>query len=458
MKRYRLKIAESDFRALERHAREHLPLEAAVFALIGVADRPNEVDILIRRVLSLDKDDYVQQLTYHLEVSTRAINGLAALCEANGLAALVCHAHGNASDYSSSDDFGEARVFSGIRPFVPRPLPMASLLFNKEGLRGRVWLPGRSRPVPLDEVIVIGRSIRRIRREPTDRDLVDAIFHRQALAFGEAGQRLIAGARVGIVGSGGTGSPTANQLARLGVRDIVVIDPDAWDPTNVTRVYGTAPAGTHDHRKKVERVVDHLKLVAPTSRIVPVPENVVLRSAAKRLLDRDVIFLCTDDHWGRSVVNQLAYQYLVPTVNLGVSIASGDGRITAARGVVDMLRPDVPCLWCRQTLRAERIAAESLPREMRKGLEREGYVEGLDEPAPAVISINTTVSGLAVTLFLQLLTDFMGEPGDIWRLNYEVLEGTVARGRSAVADSCVCRKVRAFGDLRPLPVLEEVPD
>ena len=118
----------------------------------------------------------------------------------------------------------------------------------------------------------------------------------------------------------------------------------------------------------------------------------------------------------------------------------------------------MPCLWCRQTLRADRIATESLPRLAREGLAREGYVEDLDEPAPAVISINTTISGLAVTLFLQLITDFMGQNGDIRRLNYEVLDGVVARGRSAIADECICRKVRAFGDLRPLPLLAEMPD
>lgn len=458
MKRYRLKMAAADLERLERSAREHMPLEAAVFGLVGTAERPNEMDILVRRVVPLATDDYVEQLTYHLEVSSRAVNGLAALCEANGLAALVAHAHGNEADYSPSDDHGEARIFRGLRSFIPAGAPLASLLFNADGIRGRLWLPSRSRPVAIDEIVVIGRSVRRTRRDPEPGDPADAIFGRQVLAFGEAGQRLISSARVGIVGSGGTGSATGEQLSRLGVRDIVMIDPDDWDPTNLTRVYGTSPSVRSDDRKKVERVVSDLKLIAPASRIRAVPQNVVLRSAASELLDRDVIFLCTDDHWGRSVVNQIAYQYLIPTINLGMSIRSREGEITAANGVVDMLRPDLSCLWCRQALRPERIAAESLPRTMRQDLEREGYIEGLDEPAPSVISVNTVLSGLAVTLFLQLMTDFMGERGEIWRLNYEILESTVSRGRSTVADPCICRKVRAFGDLRPLPVLDEIPD
>lgn len=61
------------------------------------------------------------------------------------------------------------------------------------------------------------------------------------------------------------------------------------------------------------------------------------------------------------MVNQLSYQYLIPAVNLGMRIASSEGTITEAVGVVDVLRPDVPCLWCNQTLRSGRIAGESMP-------------------------------------------------------------------------------------------------
>lgn len=458
MKRYRLKIAATDLERLEHLTHEHMPLEAAAFGLIGTADRPQEMDILVRRVVSLVADDYFEQLSYHLEVSPRAVNGLAALCEANGLAALVAHAHGNDADYSPSDDHGEARIFHGLRAFLPAEAPLVSLLFNTDGVQGRVWLPSRSRPVPIDEIVVIGRSVRRLLRDRRPVGRADAIFDRHILAFGQAGQQLISSARVGIVGSGGTGSAVGEQVARLGVGDIVVIDPDTWDPTNVTRVYGTFPSAGSDERMKVERVVSNLKLIAPASRIRAVPQNVVLRRAAGELLDRDVIFLCTDDHWGRSVVNQIAYQYLIPTINLGMSIRSREGQITAASGVVDMLRGDVSCLWCRQVLRPERIAAESLPRKEREGLEHEGYLENLNEPAPSVISVNTVLAGLAVTLFLQLVTDFMGESGEIWRLNYQILESTVSRGRSTIADPCVCRQVRAFGDLRPLPILDEIAD
>jgi hypothetical protein len=180
---------------------------------------------------------------------------------------------------------------------------------------------------------------------------------------------------------------------------------------------------------------------------------VVKTNAAKSLLDREVIFCCTDEHWGRSVVNQVAYQYLIPIIDMGVRIDAKDNKIRGAFGSVHVLRPDKPCLWCYEFLSADRIRAESLPKHERKSLLREGYVQDIDSAAPSVISLTTTLSGHAVSAFLQLITDFMGPAGDISRLNYFIMEGTVGRGSSDMKENCICKKVKGYGDLRALPTL-----
>ena len=142
-------------------------------------------------------------------------------------------------------------------------------------------------------------------------------------------------------------------------------------------------------------------------------------------------------------------------INLGVSIAANEGTISGATAVVDMLRPDRACLWCKQFLRADRIAAEGMPAKVREPLQREGYVEDIDTKTPSVVSTTTTIAGMAVTLYLQLLTDFMGEAGDISRQNYDILDGTVRQGKTKAALNCICHKVRAFGDLKSIPTLSD---
>jgi molybdopterin/thiamine biosynthesis adenylyltransferase len=466
MSPYRIKIVQEDLDKLRCLVNAKYPKEAAAFALAGVSIRGDDVTVLVRRPIEIPPEQYVYQTKHHLKISTQAINGLSALCEKNQLGVILCHSHPNEIPYSASDDFGEGRIVEVLRQFIPANAPTASVLFCPGGFRARIWMPGSTIPTPISELVIVGRHLQRIRLEEHRKvqEAVPEIYDRQVRALGEDGQRLIAKTKVGIVGVGGTGSPTAEQLVRLGVRDLVLIDPDIFEPSNVTRVYGAfAPSGLRQILKvlkgppsKVGLVRRHLRRINPAISVRIIMQNVVVRNAVDQLLDRDIIMLCTDDHWGRSIVNRLAYQYLIPVVNMGVRIDAHEGSITGAVGTADILRPGTPCLWCKGALQAERIATESIPKIARRDRVRQGYVQDLETPAPSVVSMTTVVSGLSVSLFLQLATDFMGENGEVARLNYHPLQSTVGRGMTEIQDKCICRQVKAFGDLKDLPLQEDL--
>ncbi len=462
MRYYRLKITEKDFEELKDLVFGNLPLETGAFALAGVAEFNNGTDILIRRPIAIPKEMMPVQNEYHLELTTQAINGLISLCEANSLGAVFCHSHNSGLLYSPSDDYGEQRIANVIRKFIPSMAPIASLLFSPDGVTGRIWLPDQNTPISLNEIIILGRSTRRIQlgHRSINKLPYDLIYDRQVRAFGTTGQVIITKSKVGIVGLGGTGSPIAEQLARLGVKDFVLVDPDHIDPSNLTRVYGTFSqtikrAQTRPELK-VNIIKDQILRISPKSKVLSVPSSVVVTKAAENLVDRDIIFLCTDEHWGRSIVTQIAYQYMIPTINLGARISSDNGTISHAVGTIDILRPDLPCLWCKQFLSPERIAAESMPVGYRKTLHKEGYVDDIDTETPSVISLTSTIASMAVSLFLQQMTDFMGSNGEIYRLNFNMLDGQTWRGKTNIKQGCVCQKSKALGNLGVLPTISEL--
>jgi molybdopterin-synthase adenylyltransferase len=63
-------------------------------------------------------------------------------------------------------------------------------------------------------------------------------FHRQVLALGADGQAALETVVVGVVGLGGTGSIVAARLAHLGVRDLVFVDRDRVETSNLPRIVG----------------------------------------------------------------------------------------------------------------------------------------------------------------------------------------------------------------------------
>src|SRR5262249_14777387 len=138
--------------------------------------------------------------------------------------------------------------------------------------------------------------------------------------------------------------------------------------------------------------------INPNIIIATCQDSVLLTKVAKKLCDTDFVFCCTDSHGSRAVLNQLAYQYLIPMIDMGVVIAAPEQHITHIQGRVQMLAPALACLVCGNLLDAEQIR-----RDMLTDFERQAdpYIPGHEEPAPATISLNSTASSIAVTMFLN---------------------------------------------------------
>jgi len=458
---YSIKITREDLDNLNKILYKYSPRENAAFLLVGKADNKNSVYFPVRRIIEIPDSEFKIRDNAHLEISPRAINGIISLCEANKLGAIVCHSHPKLSmhDYSSSDDFGEKRIAEVFHNCLPEH-PFASLLLTDRGYKGRYW-PFKRQPKIINRIKVIGRYIGNIDliKEESGQSVDTELYDRQVLALGELGQIKIAKTKVGIVGVGGTGSAVAEQLVRLGVKDFVIVDKDYFDSSNLTRVYGSF----HEHLpsllakkfvklryKKVTMLKKHLFRIKRNVRVIPIFGNTVMTEVCRLLLDRDIIFSCTDDHWGRSILNQIAYQYLIPIINIGVRVDSRDKKITGGTGSLHVLRPGSPCLWCYEYLKADIIYSESMLKKERNKLLAEGYVEGLETKAPSVISFTSTMASLATAIFLQMVTDFMGEDGVVSHFRYDIMVGDVRRGRVEPLSDCICKKVKAFGDFKSL--------
>src|SRR5207249_1860878 len=125
------------------------------------------------------------------------------------------------------------------------PEKHGSLLFTLTDVAGRV--PGGRHFSSLDRLVVVGPRIfglNLVKAKKVSSPRVSVAHDRQVLAFGTAGQELLGQLRIGIVGLGGTGSAVAVQLVRLGVRKFVLVDPDTFEASNLSRLYGSRFADT----------------------------------------------------------------------------------------------------------------------------------------------------------------------------------------------------------------------
>jgi hypothetical protein len=199
---------------------------------------------------------------------------------------------------------------------------------------------------------------------------------------------------------------------------------------------------------KVSVAARHIGTIRSNTKAEAVNGSVLLADTARRLVDVDFFFCCTDSHGSRAVLNQVAYQYLIPCIDIGVSITVQRDTVTHITGRVQMLAPGLGCLTCAGLLDPDAVRRD-LMSEYERGADP--YFIGGHEPQPAVISLNGTVVSLAVTMFLAAVT---GIPADARYQLYNGVAGTVRAVTHTPDHTCiVCSPTGSLarGNEWPLP-------
>jgi molybdopterin/thiamine biosynthesis adenylyltransferase len=285
----------------------------------------------------------------------------------------------------------------------------------------------------------VGVHVRRYGSDDGDSErAADDRYDRQIRAFGADGQRLLRSLTVAVVGLGGIGSFVATELAHLGVGRMVLIDHDIVDESNLNRLVGAGSSVIG--RNKVAVARSAIRRANPECNVTISRGDVTDLVVARKLFDADFVVLCTDGHASRAVVNQIAYQFYVPTIDVGVAIHVSDGHISSITGRVQMLAPGLPCLVCTRLLDPQRVRWELQRPETRAS---DPYFVGASAPQPAVISLNGTVASAAVTMFLSATT---GIPSDARWVHYDAMRGSMRPLTFAPQTDCiVCSEQGALG-------------
>jgi hypothetical protein len=273
--------------------------------------------------------------------------------------------------------------------------------------------------------------------------LKQEMYDRQERALGKENQKKLQELKVSVSGAGGTGSPLAVQLARMGIKKLRLIDKDVIDKTNLPRVYGS---NENDIGKsKVAVLKKHIESFSK-AKVETIQANIATRDVVSELIDSDVIFACTDNLTSRSILNDISMQYFIPLIDVGCRIHKNkNGSINQAIMKVQVVTPDTACLWCTGTLDGKIIMQESLSEEEKKKLAKEGYYEDV-EKQPSIITMTTMASSMALNKLLGLLGVYGNDYDSLTQI--ELKDGFMINTNSPPKDNCICQKRRGMTDKR----------
>ncbi len=412
----------------------------AILFMSAVTLPDGQLRFIVKDVEFPEDEHYSCRDEVSAELKPEYVARVSKIAKRNAWSIAFLHSHpgGASPDFSPIDDRGEMPLAKFLAVRMPG-VRHCSVVVSAGGWRGREL--GAKTPT---RIVSVGSLVETL-IEPSETQDTALRFDRQVRALGAVGQKRLELQRVAIVGLGGTGSIAAEQLAYLGVRKFILIDPDQLETTNLNRVVGSTPADVGRFKTDVAREL--INAVAPTAEVQQVRGDVTRTATARQLLAADFIFSCTDSHGSRAVIQQVAYQYLIPCIDVGSVIAATDGRIEGIHGRIQALVPGFPCFTCSGLLDSEQVRRDMMTAEERK---QDPYILGAHEPAPAVISINATVISLAMTMFLAMT---VGVPSEGRYILYNARSPSlrsVTISRNPDCYICSSQGVLAKGDSQPL--------
>ncbi len=165
-------------------------------------------------------------------------------------------------------------------------------------------------------------------------------YHRQRLVdgIGDRGQLAISNSTVAIVGVGALGCMSASMLARAGIGNLVLIDRDIVETTNLQRQVLFTEEDADTQQPKATAAASHLAKVNSEINITPHVEDLTSRNVHHLLNSIDVIVDGLDNFNARYLLNDFAVKTNKPFMFAGV--ISGQGN------VMTIIPKTTPCLRC----------------------------------------------------------------------------------------------------------------
>lgn len=457
-----LRISGCHHEIMKQHLLPFDGSEAVAVALCGRFSNNNVEYLMVFDLTLIPYDECYSRESDILIWSTERIKPYFERIGRSNMALLKIHSHpGGYRKFSETDDSSDEEFFNSAFGWATNDKPHASAVMLPSGeIFGRFFFNDLSHK-PIDKISIAGDTILQFSKSINIGKVDFAL--RTIQAFGDKTFQILKGLSIGVVGCSGTGSPVIEQLVRLGVGKVVLVDPDIVEMKNLNRIINTTSLDAENRKPKVATIANAIERIGLGTIIVPRQVNLYDDvNTLKELIKCDIIFGCMDSVDGRHLLNQLCSFYLIPYFDLGVLLeANNSGGINKICGSVHYLQPGKSSLLTRGVYTIDDLRASSQYRknpEEFENLKKNAYIKNVNVNSPAVISVNMQIASHAVNEFLNRIHPFKAEhPSFYAGSTIDITEGYIVNSNeSDYKIDDYLRKKSGRGDMTPFLEMSEI--
>lgn len=376
------------------------------------------------------------------------------------MAILKIHSHpGGLDRFSRYDDESDRDLFTSVYGWLDDEQPHASgVMLPSGGVIARTISPC-GEFIPVSDVMVVGDDIR-LSYQSGAPPSVPEFARRHAQAFGGGTTTLLSHLSIAVIGCSGTGSPVIEQLARLGVGRLILVDPDFVEEKNINRILNTTMNDARAKQLKVDVAAAAIAGIGTGTEVKTFAQDLFDPAVVEAVAECDVVFGCMDSVDGRHLLNRLCTFYLLPYFDVGVKlVADGAGGIEQICGTVHYLQPGRSSLLSRGVYTLEQVRAAGLKRVdplAYKEQVQSKYIVGVREDRPAVISVNMLFASLAVNELLARLHPYRDDGNEGFATyRFSLTQAQIYNEKESEPCRLLARHV-GRGDVRPLLEMPEL--
>ncbi len=366
-----------------------------------------------------------------------------------GLALMHSHPKSGWQDLSYPDEMAERIVLAPPARATGRPL--VGMTVGSDGYwSARFWESKNGKPQCrwCEKVRLVGPKSYELQFND---HIVQPVPRREVLrrtydSWGSSAQDDISRMRVGIIGLGSVGCIVAETMARIGVRQITLFDPDRVEEHNLDRLlYGTVK-DIGKLKVNLAKTRMELSATAEQAAIKAISKSIKDRDAFNEMLDCDIILSCVDRPVARDILNYVANAHLIPVIDCGVAISKSrkQDTIESAHWRAHIITPYHQCMRCNSQYNTGMVSAE-----LDGSLDNPSYISALpDEDIPGsqnVFPFSLGVAGLAVNLMMRYLIGQEWWPA-VQQQDYQFQTGKITVTNEECLSQCAFRARRATGD------------
>lgn len=415
--RVSMSLSEQQHAAVKAHIFPGDGKEAAAI-LLCARIRGNRLKLLVRDFV-LVPHDVCERLPDFLRWPGEYIEQALDLSEQDDLSLVLLHSHpGGLFAFSRADRESDSQVIPAI--FAGRAVCHqdetwhGSAIMLEDGAIRATLYDKQHKPVPVDLVGVYGNDMEFF----WNPDSFPGSVSTRPMAFSESMREELSRLSVCVVGVSGTGSIVAEQVARLGFGDVILVDHDRIAMKNLNRILNSTLSDAQTESFKVDVLRKSIQTYRQDVDIQTVPSKIDCVDAILKAAMADVIFCCVDSHIGRQICDLMASSFMQPLFDVGVTIPVRQcGRdqfsILDVCGRIDYVWPGGVTLADRHVFTPDSVAAECLANADAAAYServKEGYMPGLHEEAPSVIALNMRAASACVMEFIARAYPFRHDP------------------------------------------------